>query len=96
VESWIRNFDTDEHWLAAGSRSESCLKAYSLEQEADDVVSFWSDTLAHLPEPRGLTYTIRKKDVRKGSLRSLIRRSTPYLKAGIRELRSVSRSSARS
>ena len=96
VQRWIGDFDADKHWLTAQSRANSCLEAYSPEQEVNDVISFWSDTLSQLPESRGIVCTIRQRDVRRGSLRALIRRSAPYLQAGIRELRAVSRSSARS
>jgi hypothetical protein len=96
VTNWVENFDAGEHWVAARSISESCLKIYSPEQEAADVVSFWRNIQSEMPRSRGVRYTLSRKDVRKGSLRSLIRRSTPYVQAGIRELRAVPRSSARS
>jgi hypothetical protein len=92
VDDWIQMFDADEHWRTAPSRSEKALAAYSREQERADVVSFWRDTLSQIPSPKGLTHTVKRNDVCKGSLHVLFRRSVPYLQAGLQELLTVSKS----
>jgi hypothetical protein len=92
VDDWIQKFDDDEHWRTAPSSSEKALEAYSQEQERSDLVSFWSDTLAQMPSRRGITHTVKRSDVSKGSLHVLFRRSVPYLQAGLQELLTVSRS----
>ena len=94
IETWLRNFDAAEHWPAARSRAAACLSAYSQEQEEADVVSFWRKTLSQMPKSRGVTYTIRQRDLRKGSLRGLLRRTAPIIRVGMRELAAVPRTSS--
>jgi len=82
VEAWIRKFEADEEWPAAKSRSERCLVAYSPEGEAEDVLAFWTEVLSQMPESRGTTCTIAKRDIRKGSWQLILRHSAPMLRAG--------------
>lgn len=95
VETWVNNFDPDEHWLTAKRRSEKVLSAYSPGQEAHDVVSFWRNTLPEMPKSRGTTCNITRPDVVEGSWRGLLRRSGSDLRAGMRELATEAASTVR-
>jgi len=86
VERWAQNFDADEHWLTAQRRSEKALATYSPEQEADDVVSFWRNTLLEMPKSQGTTYIIKRHDVVEGSWRGIFRKSASDLRVGMREM----------
>jgi len=95
VETWIQNFDADEHWLTAQRRSEKALATYSPQQEAVEVVSFWRNTLLEMPKAQGTTCTIKRRDVVDESWRGLFRKSASYLRAGTRELFTGASSSIR-
>ena len=92
VDDWIQRFDDDEHWRTARQRSHDALQAYSKDQEKADLVSFWRETLSQMPIQRGITHTVKRNDVSKGTLNVLFKRSVPYLQAGLQELLTVSKS----
>jgi hypothetical protein len=92
VETWMEEFDIAEHWVMARARSERCLQAYSPEREVKDVLEFWRAVVPQLPKSRGISYTVTRKDVRKGSLQLMLRHSAPLLRGGMQKVLGVAAS----
>ena len=86
VEFWIRNFDPVTQSVVRSERSEETVRWYSPRQEEDEVVAFWTRILSEMPPSKGIEYTLNRRDLRKGSLRTLIQNGLPYMRSGFREI----------